>query len=232
MTKKAVVIGVNYYGQSGSLDGEGEDAEGIRASLYNHGFRSTNIYLLTEEDIDDDGPPTKENIINAMEWLVDDASSGDSLFFFFSGHGGRNSEICPKDYRRNGTISATKMRRTLVDPLPGGCRLTVAINACHSDDPFNLLYNYDSPMDFGLGTGENEDGRPTRGTVICLSACWKKQSAYGRVFSKAVESWLDSYPNGTYCQLWNHLWEQTARRQTSPTVSSSFEMDKNTKFRL
>jgi len=32
---------------------------------------------------------TKQNILNALRWLVKDAQPGDCLFFHFSGHGGR-----------------------------------------------------------------------------------------------------------------------------------------------
>jgi uncharacterized caspase-like protein len=46
------------------------------------------MVCLTDDNPDPNYQPTRQNIINAMNWLVADAQPGDSLFFHFSGHGG------------------------------------------------------------------------------------------------------------------------------------------------
>ena len=44
---------------------------------------------LVDDHPDFNFQPTRQNILNAIRWLVGGARPGDSLFFHFSGHGGR-----------------------------------------------------------------------------------------------------------------------------------------------
>lgn len=72
--------------------------------------------MLTDGD-DECEAPTKENIRAAMSWLVRDAVPGDSLLFFFSGHGtqqpnfgdqekdGFDEAIVPVDVNTNGVLA-------------------------------------------------------------------------------------------------------------------------------
>jgi uncharacterized caspase-like protein len=61
--------------------------ENVTCVEYN--FQDDGDHMLTLSD-DQQGAnsPTKENIINALKWLIKDAKAGDSLFFHYSGHGG------------------------------------------------------------------------------------------------------------------------------------------------
>ena len=43
--------------------------------------------LLMDDGVSE--APTRQNILNAVDWLVEGAQSGDSLFFHYSGHGGQ-----------------------------------------------------------------------------------------------------------------------------------------------
>lgn len=43
--------------------------------------------IRAEEEHDPRRFPTRKNILAAMQWLVKDCQSGDSLVFHFSGHG-------------------------------------------------------------------------------------------------------------------------------------------------
>ena len=91
--RRAVIIGINYLRSNrGRLRGCINDANNISRFISEHfGFRD--IRLMT-----DDSPPnspnhpTKQNMINAMNWLVADAQPGDSFFFHFSGHGGQSED--------------------------------------------------------------------------------------------------------------------------------------------
>ena len=47
------------------------------------------MIMLTDDQKDTGFHPTRENITNAIKWLVGGAQPGDSLFFMFAGHGGR-----------------------------------------------------------------------------------------------------------------------------------------------
>ncbi len=47
------------------------------------------MVILTDDQKDYNFQPTKQNILNAMRWLVGGARPGDSLVFHYSGHGGQ-----------------------------------------------------------------------------------------------------------------------------------------------
>lgn len=82
----------------------------LNSSLINdkseyHGFKNEDVVLLTDDTTERRHLPTRQNLINAMRWLVRSAKCNDSLFFhcsffFFlhicvfliildSGHGGQ-----------------------------------------------------------------------------------------------------------------------------------------------
>lgn len=45
--------------------------------------------LLTDDASDPRSIPTRENMLDAMRWLVRGARADDALFFHYSGHGGQ-----------------------------------------------------------------------------------------------------------------------------------------------
>jgi hypothetical protein len=54
-------------------------AEGARADFQN--FSIGDIVLLTDDAADPRARPTRQNVLDAMHWLVRDARPDDSLFF-------------------------------------------------------------------------------------------------------------------------------------------------------
>ncbi|EAU92153.2 hypothetical protein CC1G_08776 [Coprinopsis cinerea okayama7 len=105
--KKAVLVGINYFGEEGELRGCINDAMNLKNFLLERGFEEENIRVLTDDQEDDDSRPTKANIVGVsrlvpfsipaydaferqienLKWLVEDPQPDDSLFFSFSGHG-------------------------------------------------------------------------------------------------------------------------------------------------
>ena len=87
-SKKAVLIGINYEGQQGELSGCHNDAMNIKRYLMkNQGFEEKDMIVLM-----DDGRhhlPTKKNILEAFDRLIDYSQPGDVVFVHYSGHGGR-----------------------------------------------------------------------------------------------------------------------------------------------
>lgn len=98
--------------------------------------------------------PTRQNILQAMQWLVRDAQPNDSLFFHYSGHGGQTKDldgdeddgydevIYPIDHDAAGHIVDDDMHEIMVRPLPAGCRLTAIFDSCHSGSALDLPYIY------------------------------------------------------------------------------------------
>ncbi|KAI3497442.1 hypothetical protein L1887_40044 [Cichorium endivia] len=96
--------------------------------------------------------PTKRNMQEALRWLVKDNQDGDSLVFYFSGHGlnqpnpseydGFNETICPIDYMTAGMIIDDEINDTIVRPLKKGVKLHAIIDSCHSGTVLDLPYAY------------------------------------------------------------------------------------------
>lgn len=87
-TQRAVLIGINYTGQSGELSGCHNDVHNVARYLSEvQGFQKENVTILM-----DDGAhkaPTKGAIISAYKRLVRESKDGDVVFCHYSGHGGR-----------------------------------------------------------------------------------------------------------------------------------------------
>jgi len=153
--RKALCIGINYFGQQNELRGCINDANRMQEFLCRHyGYKPEDIVVLTDDSHNRAQIPTKENIMRAMQWLVRDAQPHDSLFFHYSGHGGQTPDldgdeadgyddvIYPVDFKKAGHIVDDHMFFTMVKPLPAGCRLTSVFDCCHSGSALDLPYTY------------------------------------------------------------------------------------------
>ena len=112
-----------------------------------------NIYLLAEYE-HGEFIPTKINIQESLKWLVEGCEPGDSLVFYFSGHGlrqpdfnddeldGFDETICPVDFREKGMILDNDINNDIVRPLKQGVTLHAIIDACHSGTVLDLNHIY------------------------------------------------------------------------------------------
>ena len=110
--RKALLIGINYFGTKYQLNGCINDAMNIREYLVqNRGFSPSHhdMVLMTDAPENRGTPfePTGANmmavcflihnarvpllteILQAFQWLVSGNNPGDSVFLLYSGHGGR-----------------------------------------------------------------------------------------------------------------------------------------------
>ncbi|RXK41046.1 metacaspase-1 [Tremella mesenterica] len=158
--RKALCIGINYIGTSQELRGCINDARNVqRFIMQNFGYKADDIVMLTDDAANPRQIPTRANMIQAMQWLVNGAQPNDALFFHYSGHGGQTKDldgdeddgydevIYPLDYKQSGQIVDDEyswlMRHALmVRPLPAGCRLTAIFDSCHSGSCLDLPYIY------------------------------------------------------------------------------------------
>ncbi|KAI1609183.1 metacaspase casa [Exophiala viscosa] len=153
--RKALLIGINYFGQRGQLRGCINDVKNMSTYLnQNFGYAREDMVILTDDQQNPMSQPTKANILRAMHWLVKDAKPNDSLFFHYSGHGGQTPDldgdeedgydevIYPVDFRTAGHIVDDEMHRIMVQSLPPGVRLTAIFDSCHSGSALDLPYIY------------------------------------------------------------------------------------------
>ncbi|RYP27161.1 hypothetical protein DL768_011313 [Monosporascus sp. mg162] len=153
--RKALLIGINYFGQRGQLRGCINDVRNMSAYLVqNFSYKREDMVILTDDQQNPMSQPTKQNVLRAMHWLVKDAKPNDSLFFHYSGHGGQTKDldgdepdgydevIYPVDFRQVGHITDDEMHRIMVRPLQAGVRLTAIFDSCHSGTALDLPYIY------------------------------------------------------------------------------------------
>ncbi|ORX46047.1 peptidase C14 [Hesseltinella vesiculosa] len=157
--KRALLIGINYFGSRNELRGCINDVHNVKnflMTLYN--FREEDMVILTDDQKDPRFIPTRQNMISGMHWLVANAQPNDSFFFHYSGHGGsvrdvdgdeddgQDETVFPVDHDRypgeTGQIVDDEMNAIMVRPLPRGCRLTAIFDSCHSGTALDLPYVY------------------------------------------------------------------------------------------
>ncbi len=92
--RRALFIGINYYGQKGELRGCINDVNNIKKYLSTN-YRLDEVMVLTDDPKNKDPKkiPTRANILAAFKWLRNGAKAGDSLIFHYSGHGG-SQKVC------------------------------------------------------------------------------------------------------------------------------------------
>ena len=94
--RKALLIGINYFGQRGQLRGCINDVKNMSSYLFeNFGYKREDMVILTDDLQNPMSQPTKQNILRAMHWLVKDARPNDALFFHYSGKFGRWDTTTP-----------------------------------------------------------------------------------------------------------------------------------------
>eukprot|EP00531_Pseudo-nitzschia_arenysensis_P007343 CAMPEP_0116141278 /NCGR_PEP_ID=MMETSP0329-20121206/14296_1 /TAXON_ID=697910 /ORGANISM="Pseudo-nitzschia arenysensis, Strain B593" /LENGTH=457 /DNA_ID=CAMNT_0003636449 /DNA_START=149 /DNA_END=1522 /DNA_ORIENTATION=- len=163
-TQRALLVGINYYGQSGQLSGCINDVKNVGSYiLEHHGFLDKHVLLLIDED--PYHKPTRENIIRALRRLVEHSKPGDSVYFHYSGHGGlldpdywnqykagnTNKEydetLYPVDHARAGQIRDFSLFNHFVKPMAAGVTVTCVMDCCHSGSVLDLPYSYRATKD-------------------------------------------------------------------------------------
>ena len=142
MAKRALIVGINDYAPIGiggpDLNGCVNDARDMANTLVICGFPVLSIRILTNQNA------TKTNIISNLTNLVKTSKKGDSIVFYYSGHGtrvtnigvdfevdGLDDAICPHDYASAGVIRDDEFA-AIINKLPAGVNLDVIFDCCHS----------------------------------------------------------------------------------------------------
>ncbi|MGE5362759.1 MAG: caspase family protein [Bacteroidota bacterium] len=144
MATKGFLVGINDYLPVGTggpdLNGCINDVRDMANTLVILGYSPRTLKLCT------DARATRINILNGLKWLLKDAVRGDSLVFYYSGHGSqitdihRNEEpdfmdeiLCPHDidFANNVVVSDDDIS-AILSTLQPGVFLDVILDSCHS----------------------------------------------------------------------------------------------------
>ena len=151
--KRAFLCGINYIGTDEQLNGCINDIQNINNFLVNNcGYDRKNITIMTD-DPKSTIKPNKSNMEAALIALGKGCVSGDTLVFYYSGHGstvndrnndesdGRDNVLVPLDYKTKGVITDDWLFKNLASLLPAGVTLWAFTDCCHSGTMLDLQYN-------------------------------------------------------------------------------------------
>lgn len=191
MSKKAaVLIGINYKGTENQLNGCENDINDMKSILIRRfGFKPENVLVLME-CLGGEKIPTRENILNAMNWIVEKNKQGyDDIWFQYSGHGthiedrsgdeadGQDEAMVTSDLK---LVVDDEIYSNLIKPLPSSCNLVAIMDCCHSGSILDLRYKY-----CGGSYNSNDNVRcKTTANIIALSGCMDNQTSADAVFQK------------------------------------------------
>ncbi|KAG5730380.1 Metacaspase-1 [Termitomyces sp. T112] len=158
--RRALLVGVEYTrdeeaagDSANALNGPHNDVFAMRQLLMDcYEYLPEDIVVLVDTDNPLQTQPTRDNLICAMNNLVNGAQAGDRFFFHYAGHttqvesedlneegDGLDECIIPSDGESN-LIRDNELRRYLVDPLPVGSNLVAVFDSCHSASLLDLQH--------------------------------------------------------------------------------------------
>jgi len=160
MSKKALLVGCNYYNTRNQLNGCINDIINIRIMLINeYGYNPSNIIILHDNTdpnfIKSNGLPTYANIIDNLNNLVSSSSSCSEIWFHYSGHGtyikdmnrdetdGRDECIVPVDFSESGFIVDDTIL-SIIKKTDSQCRAILLFDSCFSGTVCDLPYVFTS----------------------------------------------------------------------------------------
>ena len=208
--RKALLIGINYYGTPYKLSGCITDVD----SLNNKFGSSYDMKIITDLT---NQKPTRSVILSEFSALLESANSGDTVLFTFSGHGsytidlnreemdGKDEMIISCDLQ--GVID-DDFKTVICQKLKTGATLIALFDSCHSGTILDLKYSYPS---YTVGVSSSLNTIDTSGNVILISGCLDNQTSAeaniveGKMSGAMTWSLLETlkqYPTGL---TWNTL---------------------------
>jgi hypothetical protein len=194
---KALFIGINYDGIPDiALKGCVNDVQNAQLFLRQlYPSANTTVRCITDQTA---VKPTRQNVLEAIAWLVADLKAGQNVYFHYSGHGvrildksgdeisGADSCICPYDGNKLEVITDDELRAVLAEKIPTGSKCFAVIDACNSGTAMDLQYTWQCPKENSLTFSQNRRYAVTRGDVLFLSACRDEQFAMDTVNTLGV----------------------------------------------
>lgn len=142
--KYALVVGIDDYQNESVTDLQcaTSDAKLLKSTLVQAGqFPEENIFLLTSDSTGESSKPSLTNIVFRLEWLREIVGPGDTLVFYFAGHGvSMDSETFllteEADQRSKNTLMVSSLPGRVLNQLlkdAGAQNTLVLLDACRND---------------------------------------------------------------------------------------------------
>jgi hypothetical protein len=210
--KNALLVGINYIGSRYQLQGCINDVVNMEAFLVSKYKYNTTTLITDNTDV----KPTRANILNAFTKLLNDAQSGDTLFFHFSGHGTQTADVSRDELEGYDEAIVSSDLRLIVDDeinsmirtyLKKGVTLYAIFDSCHSGTVLDLKYNYLDTTN-GLKTTVNPKNYETLANVIMFSGCADNQTS------------ADAYINNKFSGAMTYSLLNALNSNLKPTLQS------------
>ncbi|ORZ36771.1 caspase domain-domain-containing protein [Catenaria anguillulae PL171] len=191
MSAQAVCIGLGYNTNANAdddLPGTIQDAQTMATVATNNGFEASTL-----TDVDE--PVNREQILDSLRSMVENAQPGDNLCFMFSGHGGNASSGDPNEVDgvdefivdSYGNPIYDNEIRDILTGLPAGANMTMAFDNCRS------------------GTIADLDTAGIEGNVVCISASLDNENSLagenGSLFTNALAEVMAEHPDASWQEI-------------------------------
>lgn len=178
INKYALLIGINYVGTKNELNGCINDINSMKNILTSK-FKYNKFSILTDYTTE---KPTKQNILNALNNLINNSSKYNEVLFHYSGHGtatldlngdeinGYDEAIVPLDYSSNGLIIDDDLFAIIKNVK---CNMKIILDSCHSGTAIDLKYvnTYDSTGKLVSKINELNTDQSTTHEICMISGC-------------------------------------------------------------
>lgn len=154
--KKALLIGLNYQETNSPLYGCWNDVENMRNTLQKIGY--TNITIMTDEVKNQRTSlyPNRTNFLRQFENFIVQSKPKDTLFFYFSGHGGQTRDlnrdekdgkdetlfVRSDNHIRSLSPIIDDILRSIINRMSNFTKLRCILDCCHSGTAMDLPYRW------------------------------------------------------------------------------------------
>lgn len=184
MSKKALLIGINYINSQNELYGCINDVINMRNMLIDaYGYDSNNITVLREYT---DNLPTRLNIINNLISIVSQSGNLKELWIHYSGHGSqigdRNNDetdgldeiIVPLDYQDSGFITDDVIFNIVKNSK---CPTILIFDSCSSGTICDLMWNFNVSSSTKISAVKTNNVPIKNPNIFCFSGCKDAQTS-------------------------------------------------------
>eukprot|EP01065_Artemidia_motanka_P005573 TRINITY_DN12698_c1_g2_i2.p2 TRINITY_DN12698_c1_g2~~TRINITY_DN12698_c1_g2_i2.p2 ORF type:complete len:304 (+),score=99.88 TRINITY_DN12698_c1_g2_i2:539-1450(+) len=198
--------------------------------------------MLTDDQQDPAGVPTRARVVESLDWLLDGARAGTSLFLYFSGRmaavrdqrGGDELAIAPCDYRSAGVVRRGYLL-SAVSRLPRGAALTVVCDCGEGGAAFDLPWRVGAGQRGGWDFSQTGAAPPRARVVLLHAAAAGGPHASGALSHSFFEA-VDSKPSLCNGELLERVLSGMRSRLGAgcrpPAVSASYPLSLDDRFTL
>jgi hypothetical protein len=182
MTKKALLIGINYVNDPNArLQGCIEDITNI-SDLFtkNYDYKKENVIQLRDDSSDITQQPTRNNILKEMNKIIEQTANLTEIWIHYSGHGsqlrdkdrdemdGLDEVVVPVDYTTAGFITDDEIFNIVKNTK---CKTMLLFDSCHSATICDLQWSFEYNYKGGFIKTQNNNKKINNPLVFSISGC-------------------------------------------------------------